>query len=466
MKKVFTFVAAALCAVTMSAATTFTFASINDANKTKNGITLTIAKGGGQNDPAWNDKASQLRVYAKNTITISGSNITKVELTCGKTKSDKEYASMTADKGNLVSGGQSTTVGSFVTDTWTGNVNEVVFTIGEKGQRCIEEIVVTTNGEGGGEGEDGDDGDGGDEEQDGETITVAKALEIGDALAKGGKTTTEYLVKGYVVTAYDFDTEHKNQSFYLSDDKDAERGDFFAKYTTGDIVKEGDLVIVSGNIEKYEKNGKTTIEIFRGVAKVVSEGEDGDGGEGDGGEGQGGGQGDADVTITGLQYADAYYSEGYWEFDLYNDFDYDNGDYIYPEVYFSADEEALSKTSIVGTYSAYYAGYWKSAKDSIETDEYEPIGTLTVTCVGEYLYNFVGSFVGQDGKTYKWNATNVLVVWVIDYDNDEEIELTDMPMAVENTEANVQSAIKTLRNGQVLIQKNNKVYTVLGQEVK
>lgn len=38
--------------------------------------------------------------------------------------------------------------------------------------------------------------------------------------------------------------------------------------------------------------------------------------------------------------------------------------------------------------------------------------------------------------------------------------------AVENIEAGEQSINKTLRNGQVLIQKNNKVYTVLGQEVK
>ncbi|MCQ2324254.1 MAG: hypothetical protein MJZ53_05325 [Paludibacteraceae bacterium] len=38
--------------------------------------------------------------------------------------------------------------------------------------------------------------------------------------------------------------------------------------------------------------------------------------------------------------------------------------------------------------------------------------------------------------------------------------------AVENIEAGEQSINKTLRNGQVLIRKNNKVYTILGQEVK
>lgn len=231
------------------------------------------------------------------------------------------------------------------------------------------------------------------------------------------------------------------------------KGSSYGDVTTKESLE--DPLIVVENINATSVTLSITKQLRAYMIEVtLGEG----GGEGEGGEG-------GEIVISNLNYADAYYSDGFWDFDIYNDYDYDNDNLIYPEVYFSADEEAQSKTSIVGTYTAYYAGYWKSAKDSVETDEDEPIGTLTVTCVGEYLYNFVGSFVGQDGKTYKWNATDV-EVWALDYDNDEEIELTDIPTSVENTEANVQSAIKTLHNGQVLIRKNNKVYTILGQEVK
>ncbi len=97
------------------------------------------------------------------------------------------------------------------------------------------------------------------------TITVAQALEIGNALEDGGKTTETYVVEAFVVKAYDYDEQYKNQSFYMSDDASAERGDFFAKWTTGDIVTEGDKVQVKGQIEKYNGN----IQILRGVATLA-----------------------------------------------------------------------------------------------------------------------------------------------------------------------------------------------------
>ncbi|MCQ2312471.1 MAG: hypothetical protein MJZ84_03370 [Paludibacteraceae bacterium] len=103
-----------------------------------------------------------------------------------------------------------------------------------------------------------------------ETITIAQALEIGNALEDGAKTTENYVVEAFVVMAYDFDETYKNQSFYMSDNPTAERGDFFAKYTTGDVVVKGDKVQVKGQIEKYVKDDKTTIQIYKGVATIVS----------------------------------------------------------------------------------------------------------------------------------------------------------------------------------------------------
>ena len=105
-----------------------------------------------------------------------------------------------------------------------------------------------------------------------ETISVAKAVELGNALAEGDKTPNKYTVQGYVVSSYDFDTEHKNQTFYLSDEQTG-FGPLCAKWTTGDVVatitKEsevvGDFVQVVGQIEKYNGN----IQILRGVCTII-----------------------------------------------------------------------------------------------------------------------------------------------------------------------------------------------------
>lgn len=125
-----------------------------------------------------------------------------------------------------------------------------------------------------------------------------------------------------------------------------------------------------------------------------------------------------DVEIKGLAYADAYYIDGFWDFDIYAD---DATDY-FPEVYFSCYDEAPSQTSIVGTYDVYWAGYWASENDSVLTAD-EAVGSITVTCVEQGVYNFVGSLEGEDGKTYTWNAQNIEVqAWDDEYN---EITLTD-----------------------------------------
>lgn len=139
----------------------------------------------------------------------------------------------------------------------------------------------------------------------------------------------------------------------------------------------------------------------------------------------------ATVAIQGLQYCDAIYWTGefedgstmaFYDLDLYVDCD-DNG-YVYPEVYVSVP--AKSKTALNGTYEVWYGGYWKSAKDSVETDEEatEALGTLTIQNVdaaGNYKVTL--SFTAADGNTYTVDET--LEVWAFDYDNYEEITLSE-----------------------------------------
>ena len=161
MKKLFSIFAATLFAASVSA-TTFTY-STSVASQTKDGITVTLSKAKGQAEPAaaenYNTKAKEIRLYASNTITISGTNISEVKITCAK-QGNKDYADLTANTGTLKSGGASTAATDKKVDTWTGNTNELVLTLG-KGQRILYQIVVNgAEGEGGGSGEgEGQTGD-------------------------------------------------------------------------------------------------------------------------------------------------------------------------------------------------------------------------------------------------------------------------------------------------------------------
>ena len=142
----------------------------------------------------------------------------------------------------------------------------------------------------------------------------------------------------------------------------------------------------------------------------------------------------ANIAVSGLQYCDAYYwtyedeesgsSIALYDFDLYVDYDSDTEILTYPEVYVQVP--ANSKTALNGTYEVWYAGYWKSAKDSVESDEYatDAVGTITFKNVdSEGNYQVSLSFTATDGNTYTVNDT--IEVWAFDYDNYTEITLTE-----------------------------------------
>lgn len=143
MKKIFTMLATLLVAMGMSATTTFKFET--EAKQTKDGFTVEVAQANGQNPPKiYNDT---LRLYAQNTITIKGSKITSLKITFAK-QGTREYAEVAANVGTYVSGGKSIDKNDPKVDTWSGDAQEVVITLGAKGQRIITALEVT--GEGGG----------------------------------------------------------------------------------------------------------------------------------------------------------------------------------------------------------------------------------------------------------------------------------------------------------------------------
>ena len=106
---------------------------------TQDGVTVSFAKGSGNNDPFWGNNG--LRLYANNTITISGKTITSVQLVFTK-QGTKTYADLTASVGTLTGGGESIGADDQKTDTWTGSASSVTFTLGASGQRLIKQIIV------------------------------------------------------------------------------------------------------------------------------------------------------------------------------------------------------------------------------------------------------------------------------------------------------------------------------------
>ena len=142
------------------------------------------------------------------------------------------------------------------------------------------------------------------------------------------------------------------------------------------------------------------------------------GGDNPGGDDPNPGTGDV-VEITGLQYADAFYYEyegvKFYEIDLYKNYDIEADSYVYPELYIAM--VATSKTALNGTYDLFYAGLWTSENDSVMIGE--EVGTVTIKNTdNEGNYSFKGSYVGEDGKTYKFDQ----VVNVYAYDADADYE--------------------------------------------
>ena len=100
-----------------------------------------------------------------------------------------------------------------------------------------------------------------------DTVSVAEALEIGQALAENAYTDNPYVVIGYVTKAFEPDSGKTQQNFYMADDPDV-RGDFYAfKASPDSKVADGDYVQLFGKIQKYVKGDKTTIELSYGSAK-------------------------------------------------------------------------------------------------------------------------------------------------------------------------------------------------------
>ena len=97
--------------------------------QTANGYTITVKKNAGNTAPACN-KAGDLRLYAKNTITISSSSVDITSLSFElSAQGKKQYAEITASVGTVGAQAQGDAA-----VTWSGNAKEVTFTVGDSNQ--------------------------------------------------------------------------------------------------------------------------------------------------------------------------------------------------------------------------------------------------------------------------------------------------------------------------------------------
>ena len=102
-----------------------------------NGVSIVFDKDNGNTAPKYYANGDAMRAYGGNTITVTAEGITQIVFGFG-----------TSDGSNTIT----PNVGTFSVDTWTGNADQVQFTIGgSSGNRRIHAMTVTRNDIGGGE---------------------------------------------------------------------------------------------------------------------------------------------------------------------------------------------------------------------------------------------------------------------------------------------------------------------------
>ncbi len=200
------------------------------------------------NNRFWETKnGPQLRCYS-GTITIKSSEALKTI----------EFTSAT-NKFNLTAA-----VGTLDGTKWTGEANEVVFTVA--GNTQLDKIVI--NGDSGSDPEPnpGDDTLVGEGTQ-GNPYLASDAYKIGSKLESGAKTEDVY-VKGIISEIkYEFDADHGTATFFITDHNYPEDvkfqvyGAYYLEnkaWVDGNTqIKVGDEVVIYGKITNYQGTPET-----------------------------------------------------------------------------------------------------------------------------------------------------------------------------------------------------------------
>lgn len=471
MNKISAFVVALCLSLgSLAAATTFSFTSDASVYQIIDGYTVVLDQGAGTSYPSYN---KYMRLYAKNTITVTGDSISSIQIVFTK-QGSKAYATLTASTGTLVPGGESTSTTDYKVDSWTGDTDSVVFTLGDASgsQRVIVQLVV--NGQALIPEPENPDTT--------ETPVVPTVLDttyvyeeptvvavpaktvqgaaysfidnnIQVSCTKGAITDTYFSshagfamtftatqpMKGLVINGMvkkDFEATVDHGSIaYLSpaEDTDAEPvvviTDIDAQSVTISCVKQLRCYEVA---VYFEANPEDSIE----------------GGFSDEGE----------VYFLTFNAADAVYEseitadEGELNYTIYlyndsTDFPYVTLD-LYPAVQGDLTGVYSFEDGSLGEYSAY-----QMSDDWLTGATFIMEGSLAITKEGD-IYTVSGYMTCDDYNTYNFTFTGEMPFYVdTEYYKEEE--------GLEDTQAE-QKVQKVLRNGQLLIIRGDKTYNVLG----
>ena len=248
MKKFFTFIAALMAVVAVNATVVtllpsdFSAADQAATSATKNGVTADITKG--------TITTEQIRIFKNQTITFTcESAISAVVFTC-TANNDAQYGPgcFGAKDGYSYSG----KVGTWIS---AENATSVAFTAATNQVRATKIEVYL----------DGETPDVVEVKYD--TLTIAQAVETATALEDNATSEKSYVIEGFAVNVYPYSTDYKNQDFFLVED--AAKPDSVLKVFRATPTKdgkaypvvEGDQVRVLGNLMKYVKDSKVTLEV-------------------------------------------------------------------------------------------------------------------------------------------------------------------------------------------------------------
>ena len=477
MKK-FTLLFSAMLFSVMSFATVITFdADVDKGNAgtdsnnaaaytiTKDGVTVTVSSGilGTYNNEM------HYRIYKNQTLTVTSTvgNVTSVEFTC-TANDDAKYGPgcFTWSTGNYTYSGAK--------GTWSGSASEVVFTASSNQVRATQ-VVVTINGEGGGDNSGTGDGNGGNDNDTTGTvppadgvITCAQAVEICKAT---GETATEetYTIRGYVTSiASAYNATYDNTSFWMADTQNG--GNVFEVFRSKPLaeadknVKVGDYVEVTGKLVNYKGNIPETDAGGTYTILVA-----GDGGSTEKPEAKPLTDGYTKVTnISALANGDKVvlycdeYAVGVAGFD-------GNKSGVMAEtgwveyVVELVDGGMKLKDETAGQYAAL------TEKNSFKYDKDGSVFTVTENAL-------LSSVLEADGKTYLlYRNTNsqydspLCRMYVDKSGNAEYAPFYVYKVATSTDVEDVTTVVvpvKVLKNGQVLIMRGENVYNVAGVQVK
>lgn len=275
-----------------------------------------------------------------------------------------------------------------------------------------------------------------------DAISVADALEIGNALENNTSSDTEYTVEGYVVSPGYFSLFYKNQTFTIADEKDGSTtltGYQCAGTDNGDTVRilKDDKVQLVGKIKKYvDKKNNVTIEIERVAAPILVKAE---------------GDHTVDFTVqTGFELSEIAAIGGLLADGEVSPLQYEVAG-IVTEMINDKDN-----TYSDGGYAKYgNQTFWIAESEGKDFEVYQCVGKLNGTKTEIKVGDKV-KLVCQL-KNYKGTIENA--------DTKLNVDITEQAQGIENVTL-TEKAKKVVVDGNVYIIRNNKMYDLTGAQVR